>query len=106
MIAGDLWLGQGSIQVYVTAVDNEMLPGGVRGLRGREKKHGHRGNLRRQSHAMAQRNLVCDALKLRIGIAQRVEPTAIEGRHDLCGQDGIDADVVRQEFSSPLASKC
>ena len=52
---------------------------------------------------MAERNFVGDALELSVGVAQGIQPAAIERRHDFGGQNGIDADVVRKEFGGPLA---
>ena len=89
----------------VSAIDNDVLAGGVRRLRRREQKDGSCGDFRRQSHAMAERNLVGDALEFGARIAERIKPAAIKRRHHFSGQDGVDADVRGQQFSSPLARK-
>ena len=56
-------LRQRAIEMHVPAIDDEVLPGGVPGLGGRQQKHRRRRDLRRQRHALPQRNLVGDLLE-------------------------------------------
>jgi len=98
-------LSQRPVQMHVAAIDNQVLAGGVAGLRGREQKHRRRRDLRRQRHPMSERYLVGDFLELCFRIAEGLEPAAVKRSHDFCGKHCVDADVVRKQFRGPFASE-
>src|SRR5215471_18173999 len=52
---------------------------------------------------MAERNFGFDAGSSLLRIGKFGEPGLVERRHHLCGEDGVDTDVVGKELDRPFA---
>src|SRR5262249_54756383 len=94
--------GKGAVQVDIAAVHEKLLACGVAGLFGEQKDYGM-GDFFGGGHAVAEGDFAFDARAGGGGIGKFREPGLIERRHDLGGEDGVDADLVREEFDGPFA---
>src|SRR5690348_14594027 len=95
-------LFQSPIQVHVTAVHIQVLPGNMAGTRGKQKHH-HVCNFFRLCHSLAERNARHNRLQLFLGIRKRAHPLLIKRRHDLRRHYRIHANPEAQQFRSPFA---
>jgi hypothetical protein len=89
----------------VSAVDHEVLRGGMAGLRWGKEEDRHGGNLGAFGHAVAERDAVGDGFECRGGIVAGVKPTLVERREDFGGENAVDANAERQELGRPLAGE-
>ncbi len=103
--AGRAYSGEAAIEVGISAIDDEVLSGCVGRLSWRQKEDSHRGDLRSFCHAMAQRNAVGNSLQSAGGVVAGVEPTLVERRQNLGGENAVHTDPKRQKLRSPLAGE-
>src|SRR5258707_10245445 len=98
------WSGKSAIETHETAVNKNVLPGDVTGLR-RNQKQDHGGNFFRLRHSFSERNLRNNVLQFFLRIGKRVEPPLVKRSHHLGRDNRVHAHAVGEQLRRPIASK-
>ena len=94
--------GEGTVEVDVAAVNENMLAGSVAGFFGEQEDDGV-GDFFGGGPAVAERNFGFDAGASLLRFGKFREPGLVERGHDFGGKDRVDADIVGEKFDGPFA---
>ena len=97
-------LGQSAIEVSITAVNENVLPGDMGRLR-RDEKQRHGGDFVRPRHAFAQWYFRDNVRELFFGIRKCADPLLVKRREDFGGNDGVHPNSQREQLRGPVASE-
>src|SRR5436305_4780986 len=94
-------LCQSAVKMHVAAIHKQMLASNVAGPAGEEKYY-HCGDFVGRGHALLERDLRKNSLKLLVWTWKGVEPLTIERRHHFSWDDRVHADSVFEQFRGPF----
>src|SRR3984893_14523796 len=95
LLRDEFALRQGTVQVDITTVHEDMLTGCMSRFGGNQKyRHGR--DFLSCGHSFTQRDLRNDSSQLFVTVLKSVEPLSVKGRHDFRRDNRVDADATGQ----------